>query len=242
MQASTLQRLLELNYQFYQSFGAEFSATRARIQPGVASILKGLEGYEHILDLGCGNGTLARQLANQGHRGSYTGLDFSVPLLAAANPQPGSFPVNFIQADLTSSDWHQTLPKDNYDRVFCFAVLHHIPSEALRLEILTRIADLLKDSGQFIHSNWQFLNSTRLRERIQPWQKARLDPLEIEPGDTLLDWKRGGEGLRYVHHFNEEELNRLAETAGFDILETFHSDGQGGRLGLYQTWRKKVRA
>jgi 2-polyprenyl-3-methyl-5-hydroxy-6-metoxy-1,4-benzoquinol methylase len=239
MQEATLKRLLDINYQFYQSFGAEFSATRARIQPGVDKIINRMEGHEHILDLGCGNGALARQLAKLGHRGSYTGLDFSLPLLAAADQQPDSFPVNFMQADLASKDWDTPLPADEYHMVFSFAVLHHIPSEQLRIQIIMKIANLLKSEGKFIHSNWQFLNSPRLRNRIQPWQEAGLKSQDIEPGDYLLDWKRGGHGLRYVHHFDEDELSRLAEAAGFNVCETFHSDGQGGRLGLYQIWEKQ---
>jgi len=239
MQEVTVRRLLDINKQFYQNFGAEFSATRARIQPGTGMIINRLDGHEDILDLGCGNGALARQLAILGHRGSYTGLDFSLPLLAAAGQQADIFPVNFIQADLTRANWDTDLPADNYQMVFSFATLHHIPSEQLRLQILTKIARLLKKEGKFIHSNWQFLNSPRLRNRIQPWQEAGLQARDVDRGDYLLDWKRGGHGLRYVHHFDEEELSRLAEAAGFNVCESFHCDGQGGRLGLYQVWDKK---
>ena len=239
MQEVTVRRLLDINNQFYQSFGAEFSATRSRIQPGVSRIINRLEGQEHILDLGCGNGALARQLANLGHGGSYTGLDLSLPLLASADQQSDIFPVNFIRADLTSTNWDATLPTDKYQVVFSFATLHHIPSEQLRHQIILKIGRLLKREGNFIHSNWRFLNSPRLRDRIQPWQEADLTAQDVDPGDYLLDWKRGGHGLRYVHHFNEDELSRLAEAAGFNVNETFHSDGQGGRLGLYQVWNKK---
>ncbi|OGN73657.1 MAG: hypothetical protein A2X25_14955 [Chloroflexi bacterium GWB2_49_20] len=236
MQLTTLKQLLDINYQFYQSFGADFSATRGRIQPGMRTILDRLEGRENILDLGCGNGELARQLARTGHQGSYTGLDFSPPLLAAARRQPDLFPVNFIRADLTSADWDTGLPAGGYDLVFAFASLHHIPSEQLRFQIMAKIARLLSSAGKFIHSNWQFLNSPRLQNRIQPWQAAGLNPEDLDPGDYLLDWRHGGLGLRYVHHFDDAELSRLAKAAGFRVCETFHSDGQGGRLGIYQIW------
>jgi hypothetical protein len=58
----------------------------------------------------------------------------------------------------------------------------------------------------------------------------------VDAGDYLLDWRQGGSGLRYVHHFDEAELSALAATTGFRVLETFYSDGEGGRLGLYQVW------
>ncbi|HWR65068.1 MAG TPA: hypothetical protein VN364_03015, partial [Bellilinea sp.] len=63
-------------------------------------------------------------------------------------------------------------------------------------------------------------------------------------GDTLLDWRYAlpGQpeqvGLRYVHLFSREELAELAAQAGFAVESEFESDGEGGRLGLYQAWRK----
>jgi hypothetical protein len=47
----------------------------------------------------------------------------------------------------------------------------------------------------------------------------------------------GGRGLRYVHLFDEAELGCLAAEAGLVIADTYLSDGEGGRLGLYQVWR-----
>ena len=236
MQAEAIKRVMDINRDFYQNFGKEFSATRGRIQPGVRRLLDGLEGSERILDLGCGNGELARQLARNGQRGFYTGLDFSPPLLGAAEQQPNLFPVIFRQSDLTSPDWDSDLPAAGYERIFAFAVLHHIPTVALRLTILRKVARLLERKGQFIHSNWQFLNSPRLKERIQPWQATGLKEEDLDPGDYLLDWRHGGHGLRYVHNFSEGELSDLAQESGFHVRETFLADGQGGRLGLYQIW------
>ena len=54
-----------------------------------------------------------------------------------------------------------------------------------------------------------------------------------DPGDYLLDWRRGGHGLRYVHHFELDELNTLCVRAGFHVDDSFRSDGESGTLGLY---------
>jgi tRNA (uracil-5-)-methyltransferase TRM9 len=231
-------RLLALNRRFYLEHGPDFSATRARLQPGVRRILESLRGDESILDLGCGNGELARNLARRGHRGPYLGLDFSLPLLQAADSQPEGFPARFLQADLASAGWASGLQPASFELIFAFAVLHHIPSAGLRLTLLDQIRTLLKPGGRFIHSNWQFLNSERLRARIQPWEQAAVPSGEVEQGDFLLDWKRGGAGLRYVHHFDEMELSELAAASGFRLTTSFYSDGQGGRLGLYQIWER----
>lgn len=245
MNESTAARLIALNKQFYQTFGREFSSTRMRLQPGVKRVLESLAGSESILDLGCGNGELARQLARRGFSGLYLGLDFSLPLLQEVGELPANF--QFTEADLTG-DWEKARSKkgkgawsllpSSFSLVTAFATLHHIPSAAKRLNILNKIHAFLRPGGQFIHSEWQFLNSDKLRKRILPWSEAGLSDSDVDPGDYLLDWRSGGRGLRYVHHFDEAELNALAAAGRFRVRETFYSDGENGRLGLYQIWEK----
>ena len=239
---------IQLNRDFYERFGADFSATRQRLQPGVTRVLATLTGDESILDLGCGNGELARTLARRGHRGSYLGLDFSLPLLSDASALPMGFPAKFMDVDLTkfsvfsvhSSVSHQSLKTEHWSLITAFATLHHIPSRELQLQLLQTVHNLLAPSGHFILSNWQFLNSAKLRARVQPWERIGLSEADVDDGDYLLDWRRGGEGLRYVHQFSEEELSALAGESGFEIVETSYSDGEGGKLGLYQVMENQM--
>jgi SAM-dependent methyltransferase len=231
-------RLLDINRQFYQSFAVPFSETRQRLQPGVFRILKMVEPEAMILDLGCGNGELARTLSRMGHRGLYIGVDSSAGLLSLARANTSEdFPATFIQVDLSVPGWERSVPQSNFDFVFAFAVLHHLPGSTLRRQLLRKIPGLLTAGGSFIHSEWQFLNSERLRARLQPWREAGLDASDVDPGDYLLDWRQGGYSLRYVHHFTIEELEELAQETCFQIQETFHSDGESGDLGLYQVWK-----
>ena len=236
MDKDTIQNLLDINKQFYQHFGEEFSATRGRIQPGVRSVLDDLNGAEKILDLGCGNGEVARQLVKLGHQGDYTGLDLSQPLLSAAIENNHKPSTRFLQADLTSNDWDQHFPGQKFDMVFAFATLHHIPTIQLRIQIINKARQLMTSKGVFIHSNWQFLNSPKLKARIQSWKKVGIIEDSIDKGDYLLDWRRGGEGFRYVHHFNESELSSMANETNFQVIKSFLSDGYENRLGLYQYW------
>jgi 2-polyprenyl-3-methyl-5-hydroxy-6-metoxy-1,4-benzoquinol methylase len=242
MDSAVADRLIELNRGFYTRFGDSFSATRRRIQPGVRRVLEMSKGDEDILDLGCGNGEFARELAKRGHRGSYLGVDYSLPLLREAESQPEGLSAKFMEVDLTKlsviSD--QLSDPGGWSVITAFAVLHHVPSRELRLSILKTVRLLLKPDGLFIHSNWQFLHSEKLKARIQPWEAASFAPSEVEPGDYLLDWRSRGRGLRYVHHFDETELKELAETSGFRVSRSFSSDGEGGKLSLYQIWSPSV--
>ena len=178
----------------------------------------------------------------RGQYGSYTGLDFSQPLLNVARQGWEDAPATFVRADLSSAGWEKTVisklasPAGRFDVVVCFAVLHHIPGLDLRLAILQKVRNLLTPGGRFIHSEWQFMNSEKLKSRIQPWEVVGLTDGEVDPGDHLLDWRSGGHGLRYVHQFDEAELESLAGASGFRVGESFYSDGDNDRLGLYQIW------
>src|SRR5688572_6296214 len=133
MNPSTAASLIEINREFYTRFGDSFSATRHRLQPGVRRVLERLKGDESILDLGCGNGELARELAKRGHRGSYLGVDFSLPLLREAEVQAEGFSARFMQVNLTQlsvfSD--QVSASGGWSLITAFAVLHHIPSQEI---------------------------------------------------------------------------------------------------------------
>lgn len=238
MDAQIAQRLVELNRGFYQTLAEPFSATRGRVQPGVRRMLLEIRPEASLLDLGCGNGNLAAVLAERGHTGGYLGLDFSQNLLRDAEERLSKFDstaFSFKTAELTG-DWSDQVKGEAFDAVLAFAVLHHIPSWELRLQLLKQVRDCLVPNGRFIHSTWQFLNSLRLRQRLQPWSAAGLSDADVDPGDYLLDWRSGSTGLRYAHHFSEVELADLAVASGFRVVETFLSDGECGNLGLYSIW------
>lgn len=238
------QTLIRLNQQFYQTFAEQFSATRQQIRPGVRKVIRQITPDCRILDLGCGNGKLWQRLVEQGFRGEYVGLDFSAELLEVAawqasqtiSGQPEIRQPRIMQADLTKKGWENEIPLPAYDFILAFAVLHHLPGEETVVQALQQIHRLLAPDGKFIFSVWQFLNSPRLRERIQDWSEIGLSEGQVEPGDYLLDWRQGGHGLRYVHHFASDALQWLATLCGFVCTEAFLSDGKGGNLSLYQTW------
>ena len=240
MDLSTVKKLIEVNRRFYDQFGDSFSATRQRLQPGVRKVLESISADDSVLDLGSGNGHFLRELLDRGHRAPLLGVDFSLPLLREAQSTTG---VEWREADLTqltagSEQWK--VERGMWSVVTMFATLHHIPSAEIRLDILKTIRSLLKPDGKFYLSNWQFLNSEKLKARIQPWSRVGLLDSDVDEGDYLLDWRGGeGEGLRYAHQFSAEELLGLADQAQMKVEAGFLSDGENGRLGLYQAWVPK---
>ena len=237
MKPEIARKIINLNHQFYQSFATDFSETRGRLQSGVVKVLERIPFDSSVLDLGCGNGNVLLQLAENGFKGRYQGADFSLGLLEwAAIDRPSGFQSDFLELDLTAPNWNETLPHFPYDVICCFATLHHIPSQEMRSRLCRNIREYLAPEGILYLSVWQFIRSERLRKKILPWDTVGIREDQVDQGDYLMDWRRGGIGTRYVHLYDPDELDQLAKGSGFKVVESFDSDGEGGNLGLYQVW------
>jgi SAM-dependent methyltransferase len=242
MRRQVAQRLVRLNQEFYQTFAAEFAASRASLQPGIRRVLAALGDCESILDLGCGDGRVAQALAGLGWAGEYVGVDLSAAMLERARARDLR-PIRavFAQADLADRAWAACLSRRGFDAVLMFAVLHHLPGARRRARLVRQMAGLLGPGGRAAISTWQFLGNERLRRKIAPWSRIGLDEADVGPADYLLDWKRGGEGLRYACALGEAEVRRLAEAAGLRVEGAYRADGQTGELSLYVVARRPVR-
>jgi tRNA (uracil-5-)-methyltransferase TRM9 len=229
-------RLAGLNRAFYQTFAAPFAATRARVQPGARRLLERIPPGAAVVDLGCGNGNAAAWLAGHKPLLRYLGLDSSEQLLEIARAGAYPFPAEFRTTDFSDPGWGSTIEAAGFDFALALAVLHHLPGAAARLAFLRACRRLLAPGGTLFLSNWRFLRGARLQARIVAWEEIGLAESDVDAGDFLLDWRREGRGLRYVHILDESERSKLAEESGFSEIECFESDGGGGRLADYAVW------
>lgn len=241
MDNPTAQRLLELNRQFYADHAAAFARSRGPGQAGVLRTLPFLPAAPRVLDLGCGNGRLARCLA--GHRAplTYVGIDASPQLLSIARQQTGDLAgvtAHLVAADLVAGSdhtaWTNALPGLTFDAVYMLAVLHHLPQFSQRAGVLRQAASVLAAEGVLIAAYWQFLDDPQQRSKIIPWSRAGIDPLQVTPGDALLSWSRDAPGLRYCHHVDAHEAADLAAAAGLRVVSSYYADGRSRRANLFQ--------
>lgn len=233
MKAEVVQQLLALNRSFYEELAAPFARSRTAPQPGFERLLAWLPiPCERVLDVGCGNGRFGQFLQANGVNAGYVGVDFSTPLLAkAAARQPG----DFYGRDLSQPDCLAELGQ--FDLVVCLAVLQHIPGRTNRQQLMQAMAGCLRANGRLFLANWQFMDSPRQRRKLQKWSQIGLSPAEVEENDYLLNWQRGGYGLRYVCHVGADETADLAQAANLCPVEQFRSDGREGNLSLYTIFR-----
>lgn len=239
MQFSTAQTLLALNQQFYRTVADHFDATRQGWTPGQLDIVPYFQPATKqnpvtVIDVGCGNGRLARLLAEQGIHCHYTGVDGDARLLDLAAEAIADLPeitANFIQADLSDPHWADPLQNKTYDVAVCLATIQHLPGYRLRLHLVKTLHNLTRQ--WVILSCWQFLTSQRFVQKQIDWAEIGLSDSDVEPGDALLPWQSGVHAIRYVHQVDETELAALAADSGLQIHATFRSDGKEGNLNLY---------
>lgn len=227
MEETTARKLVELNLVFYERLAAPFAASRLGFHPGFERLLAYVSPSARVLDVGCGNGRFARFLMERVGPIDYTGVDFSEPLLEATVGLPGLF----LRRDLTRPACLSGLGE--FQIIVCLSTLQHIPGQANRKRLLREMSECLSTGGHILMCNWQFLDSPRQRRKVRPWVEASIEPEQVEPGDYLLSWERGGTGLRYVAHIDYPATVELCEAAGLQVIHSYRSDGREGDLNLY---------
>jgi SAM-dependent methyltransferase len=89
--------------EYLRTYGAASQGSKRLL----VEVLNGLAGREplSIIDLGCGNGQLLETFRESGAEWSYTGVDFSEPLLDAAREAFADDPgASFLHADVNTLD------------------------------------------------------------------------------------------------------------------------------------------
>jgi 2-polyprenyl-3-methyl-5-hydroxy-6-metoxy-1,4-benzoquinol methylase len=236
VQPAVREELLRINRAFYQSLAQPFASTRRRAQPGVRRVLSRIDPSATVLDAGCGHGLAAEQLIELGFHGTYIGIDSSPALIDLARSRVDGSWATFDVADAAEDGWSPSGTPPAFDWIVAFALLHHVPGAAQRSTLVRKLRAMLRQGGTMVVSVWDFPDVERFRRKQVAWEAVGLTASDVEPGDTLIDWRQGGRGIRYVHRFSSEELEALASQAGLTVVEEFHSDGEGGRMGLYQVW------
>lgn len=177
-------KILIKTYKDYNAIAEKFSSARRNVWPEFNFLFKDVKKDERVLDLGCGNGRFYENLKNT----NYTGIDNSEKLIEIARR-------NYRGVDFRIASALDIPFKENeFDKVFSFAVLHHIPKEYHNI-FVKEIKRVLKDDGILILTVWN------LKDR-----KEKLDVKKINEKEILIPW-HGAED----HYFYVFELNELKE-------------------------------
>ncbi len=217
--------LLEKNREGYNRIAQDFNRRRDWIPPDFEILERYINQGEKILDLGCGNGRFSEIV---GDKANYYGVDVSEKLVEIAKKKyPNK---NF----LVSQPLTLFFKNNFFDKIFCLAVLHHLPSKKNRKDFLKEIKRILKPGGLLILTVWDLSSYPKAKSLLFKYTLLKLiGKTKLDFKDIFYPWKNNeGEILiqRYIHIFSEKELKRLVKSAGFVIKEK-------GILQRSEKWR-----
>jgi ubiquinone/menaquinone biosynthesis C-methylase UbiE len=141
------------NYRHGHSSYTTATHERRKADSDAAFLLPHIKPTDHILDVGCGPGTITTGLARHASAGTTTGVDISTAVLEKARtlasqtdlPTSGPGSVTFQEGNVL-----QTLPfpDESFDIVFASQVFGHLhPSPEVPLRALAEIRRVLKPGG-----------------------------------------------------------------------------------------------
>ncbi|MGQ9848809.1 MAG: class I SAM-dependent methyltransferase [Aggregatilineaceae bacterium] len=232
MNAETIAQLNALNRTFYQITAAEFDQTRATPWPGWETLLPLLHPPLTVLDVACGNGRFGVFLFERlGTTVTYHGIDSNPALLDYAQAALSGYRVHLEQRDVLT----EPLPVGSFDLVVLFGMLHHIPGRQQRLAFMRALAERVASGGLLVFAAWRFYEYERFRQRIVAWPAD----LDAEPGDFLLEWRRGTPALRYCHYVDDQEHADLVAATGLCEVLTYRADGHTGDVNRYSVLKRE---
>lgn len=177
-----------------------FSSKRDHISHDISILSEYCNKNDVVLDLGCGNGRLSEVLDCK-----YIGIDTSKKMIEIAKER---YPDKEF---LITNPLNFPFPDNHFDKIFCLAVFHHIPSKRLRQEFLKEIRRILK--GELILTVWDLNDNEKARRLIRQtiWKKflTRLW-YNLDFNDIYYPFKDSERLIakRFIHVFNLKTLEK----------------------------------
>jgi len=188
----------------YNKVAIPFAASRARDWNEFEIITSHILPQNTILDAGCAHGRLVPILLAHGiQKENYTGIDISENLIQKAKET--FHDIRFDVGDVCQLPYND----NSFDVVISSAVLHHIPSQKLRVQMINELARVAKPGGKIILLVWNAFHFPHLwRPIFTSYVKSFFTFGRHEAGDMYLPFF-GKDTKRYVHAFTKTSLQRL---------------------------------
>lgn len=200
---------------FYNEVSDVFSRTRQYPWDDLFFIGTYVHKGDRVLDLGCGNGRLVRQLPFD--PSTYKGVDISEELIAIARKENPDH-------DFQKIDTEGVLPLSDasFDVVVSIAVLHHL-TPRMAHQMLTEARRVLRPGGVLIVTAWDLWNKKRMPFLLHTWLRGKLG-LAAD-----LPFRADSETyMRPCYWWRKGSLLRVAKGAGFSIVEEGLTRGKKG--------------
>lgn len=216
---------------------------RRLVEPSILQLLV-LRSGERVLDVGCGNGALARRLAKEGARVS--AIDFSEEMIRLAKGRAFASDINYRVADATDKEGLLSLGAGHFDAIVCAMTLMDIPTVAPLFEAASV---LLRAGGRFVfatmHPAFNSNNPVFFQEKVdRDGVVSTVAGVKINAYLELPPVKgAGAPGEPTPHYYYHRPLGALLQEAfeaGFildGLLEPAFSPADG-ELGAELSWTR----
>ena len=222
--------LLRKTKEDYNLIAKEFSRTRNYPWQELRFLFDAYLGKsERILDLGCGNGRYIPFFEKQ--KSDYFGIDNSTELIQIARKK---YPkAQFFTEDALSLSF----PNNYFDKIYSIALLHQIPSEEFRLQLLKEAKRVLRLKGLLILTVWKFHRRQELILLLKYTLLKIFGKSKMDWRDIFVSW--GRETERYYHFFSKRELENLIKKAGLEVIDSgIVKNRNGNRRNIYVVAKK----
>jgi len=210
MDKKQAQYLLDKTKGDYNKIADDFARTRGFVWKELDFLIKYTTQGDKVLDLGCGNGRYFEVFKDKNIE--YIGVDNSEKLIEIAKQ-------NYPTANFKVNDALNLPFKENhFDKIYSFAVLHHIPSKQLRQQFLREAARVLKPKGVLILTVWKFNPKKQFKLILKFFIFKLLRKNKLDYRDVIVPWANTTQ--RYVHLFSKRELKNLLKQVGFKTKQT----------------------
>jgi len=160
---------------------------------------------DRVLDLACGTGIIARQLAPVvGAEGRVVALDLRPGMLDAASKLtvPYGAPIEWMQGDATTLDFAAS----SFDLVVCQQGLQFFPD---RPAALTEMKRVLRPGGRVVIAVWESLEKQSMWHDVIAVELEHFGALGVPTSDMVMPFSLSDGG----------ELRRLLEGAGLEDID-----------------------
>jgi ubiquinone/menaquinone biosynthesis C-methylase UbiE len=163
---------------------------------------------EHVLDLACGTGIVARKIAPQvGSQGRVAAADINPVMLEAgkAQPAPGGAQIEWHLGNAVQLDF----PDQSFDLVVCQQGMQFVQDRSAATREIWRV---LKPGGRFVMAAWTSIDEHPLYKAQAETEARHLEPLGVDKAEVTAPWAMA----------DSREVKRILEEAGFTRIEVFH--------------------
>jgi ubiquinone/menaquinone biosynthesis C-methylase UbiE len=216
MKKEMIEKILKDIEEGYDLMADKFSETRKFFWRDLGFIKNYISDGDCLLDFGCGNGRLLELLGKKNV--TYFGVDVSQKLLDIAEKKYAKPSVDFQKISGFGS---VPFEGDFFNAVCAIAVLHHIPSDALRLKMAKEMYRVLKPGGFLIVTTWNLWRTKHFESVIRGWAQSLCGRSDLGFNDCYIPFNdnEGKIFYRYHHAFRARELRDIFKKAGFLVKE-----------------------